>query len=127
MELAFYSSRRWESWEVQHKPAIPEGIPILVDDDLRFEDGAGLSRPTVVVNEWLRGLPTNGGKSANTWGANARALRDWLVFLAEHGVQQFDTRDQLRSVLSAYTVHRADGPPSARFRSKTWNLHISVL
>ncbi|PRY22901.1 hypothetical protein CLV70_116164 [Pseudosporangium ferrugineum] len=37
--LTFFSAQGWQSWDVAHRPLIPEGMPVLVDDDLRFEDG----------------------------------------------------------------------------------------
>ncbi|MEU4225542.1 hypothetical protein AB0F17_14705 [Nonomuraea sp. NPDC026600] len=56
MEQVLYSSHGWESWDVEHKPTLPEGMPILIDSDLRFEDGAAAPRPTIVLNRWLREL-----------------------------------------------------------------------
>jgi hypothetical protein len=57
-------------------------MPVLVDDDLLFEDAPGRPRPALVANQWLRELPMSGAPSPNTWQAYVRALRDWLVFLA---------------------------------------------
>jgi hypothetical protein len=37
--LSFFSSQGWESWDIAHRPLIPERMPTLVDDDLLFEDG----------------------------------------------------------------------------------------
>ena len=37
--LSFFSSRGWESWDIANRPLIPERMPVLVDDDLLFEDG----------------------------------------------------------------------------------------
>jgi len=34
MFLTFFSSRGWESWDVEHRPLIPERMPVLIDDDL---------------------------------------------------------------------------------------------
>ncbi len=50
VEQVLYSSRGWENWDVEHKPALPEGMPILIDSDLRFEDGPAVPRPTIVLN-----------------------------------------------------------------------------
>lgn len=58
--LSFFSSQGWESWNVEHRPLIPERMPVLVDDDLRFEDGPTAARPAAVVNRWLRELPASG-------------------------------------------------------------------
>jgi hypothetical protein len=49
VELVLFRSEGWESWGLAHRPVIPEGMPVLVDADLRFEDEARV-RPTVVVN-----------------------------------------------------------------------------
>lgn len=58
--LTFFSSHGWESWDVERWPLIPEGMPVLVDDDLRFEDGPAAPRPAAVVSRWLRELPASG-------------------------------------------------------------------
>jgi site-specific recombinase XerD len=95
-------------------------MPVLIEDDLRFEDEAG-PRATVVVNQWLQQLPVNGAPSPNTWEAYARALRDWLTFLGERGVAAFDTRDRLRAVLSVYAEYRLAGPLDERLAESSWN------
>jgi len=127
VQLIYYSSDGYRSWNVRTRPAIPEGMPILVDDDLRFEDGVGQSRPTAVVNQWLRELPASGCASPGSWASYARAVRDWMTFLAGRGVGLFDERDRLRAGLSAYAEYRATGPLAARFEASTWNQHMSVL
>lgn len=127
VQLIYYSSGGYQSWNVRSRPSIPEGMPILVDDDLRFEDGVGQTRPTVVVNQWLRELPASGCPSPGSWAAYARAMRDWTTFLAGRGVGLFDERDRLRAGLSVYAVYRATGPLAARFEAATWNQHMSVL
>ena len=126
MELTFFSGVGWESWDVEARPAVPEGMPVLVDDDLRF-DGGGGPRPSVAVNRWLRELPFSGAPSPGTWAVYARVLRDWAVFCSEHGTDVFAGREDLKAVLGAYAVHRADGPEQARFAATTWNRHVSVL
>ena len=35
--LTFFSSRGWQSWDLEYRPLIPEGMPVLVDDDLRLD------------------------------------------------------------------------------------------
>src|SRR5260370_37355876 len=101
-------------------------MPVLVDGGLRFDDGTA-PRATVAVNRWLRELPGSGAPAPSTWAAYARILRDWMVFLAGHGIGVFDTRERLKAGLSAYAVNRAAGPPPARFAETTWNQHVSVL
>jgi hypothetical protein len=117
VQLIFFSGKGWESWAVEHRPVIPERMPVLVDDDLRFDDGT-TPRATVAVSRWLRELPGSGAPSPSTWAAYARILRDWMVFLAGHGIGVFDTRERLKAGLSAYAVNRAAGPP-ARFAETT--------
>ena len=89
VELTFFSSSGWKSWDVTARPAIPERMPVLIDDDLRFDDG-GAARPVVAVNRWLRELPSSGAPASSTWAVYARVLRDWMEFCAEHGTAVFD-------------------------------------
>lgn len=81
MILSFFSSSGWETWGLGARPVIPEAMPVLIDDDLLFDDQAGL-RVTVVVNRWLRELPSSGCPAPRSWPYYARVLRDWMVFLA---------------------------------------------
>lgn len=57
--LSFFSCHGWESWDVEYQPPIPEDMPFLIDDDVRFEDGPGAPRACTVANRWLRGLPSS--------------------------------------------------------------------
>ncbi|MBW4818808.1 site-specific integrase [Rhodococcus qingshengii] len=125
--MSLFSSVGWESWDVEHRPLIPEGMPVLVDDDLRFEDGPGAMRPAAVVNRWLRELPASGVPSMNSWAVYARAVKEWAEFLFEHGVELFDSRDRLKAGLSRYAEHRATGPLARRFAATTWSQHVSIL
>ncbi|WP_240634211.1 MULTISPECIES: hypothetical protein [Streptomyces] len=111
MILSFFSSRGWESWDVEYPPLVPEGMPVLVDDDLCFEDGPAALRPAAVVNRWLRELPGSGAPAPSSWKNYARALKEWTEFLAEHGVGLFDSREQLKAGLSRYCRH---GPAPSR-------------
>ncbi|MCW2862547.1 MAG: phage integrase-like SAM-like, partial [Actinoallomurus sp.] len=86
MILSFFSSRGWESWDIDRRPLLPERMPVLVDDDLRFEDGPGAPRPVTVVNRWLRELPVSGCPAPRSWESYARTVKEWAEFLAEHGV-----------------------------------------
>ncbi|AVH20124.1 site-specific integrase [Nocardia puris] len=101
-------------------------MPVLVDDDLVFEDATG-PRPAAVVNRWLRQLPSSGCRAPASRESYARVLRPWLEFLTERGVRMFDERRRLKEALSAYAVHRACGPLEARFEASTWDRHVSVL
>ncbi|MGH3754229.1 MAG: tyrosine-type recombinase/integrase [Pseudonocardiaceae bacterium] len=127
MILSFFSSQGWESWEVGHRPLIPERMPVLVDDDLRFEDGPGAPRPVVAVNRWLRELPASGAPASSSWANYARAVKEWMEFLAEHDVGLFDSRERLKLGLSRYAEHRATGPLRQRFAASTWGQHMSIL
>lgn len=126
VQTIFFSSQDWKSWAVSAKPVIPEQMPILVDDDLLFEDDRG-ARSTVVVNRWLRQLPANGCPAPRSWVYYARTLREWMTFLGRHGVELFDERRRLKEALSTYAVHRACGPLDARFEASTWNQNVSIL
>jgi integrase len=127
MIMSFFSSRGWESWDIVNRPLIPERMPVLVDDDLLFEDGPGAPRPLAEVNQWLRELPASGAPSPATWKAYAQAVKEWIEFLGLHGVGVFDSRDRLKAGLSRYAEHRAAGPPRQRFAATTWGRHMSIL
>ncbi|MHA6780687.1 tyrosine-type recombinase/integrase [Pseudonocardia saturnea] len=127
MILSFFSSRGWESWDLEHRPLIPERMPVLVDADLRFEDGPGAPRPAVAVNRWLRELPASGAPASSSWENYARAVKEWMEFLAEHDVGLFDSRARLKLGLSRYAEHRATGPLRRRFAASTWGQHMSIL
>ena len=126
MQLTFFSRIGWQDWDVAAEPAIPDRMPQLVDDDLILED-AGVPRPSVAANRWLRELPVSGAPSPGTWAKYGRALRDWMTFLAALGSALFDTRDELKQALGAYAAHRASGPVEARWAATTWNQNISIL
>ena len=127
MLMSFFSSRGWESWDLEHRPLIPERMPVLIDDDLLFEDGPGARRPIVAVNRWLRELPVSGAPAQSTWETYARIVKEWMEFLADRGVGVFASRERLRVALSGYAEHRATGPVGRRFAASTWNQHMSVL
>src|SRR5450759_948125 len=127
MFLTFFSSRGWESWDVEHRPLIPERMPVLIDDDLLFEDGTGAPRASVAVNRWLRELPASGAPSPKSWEYYARAVKEWMEFLAVHGVGLFDSREQLKQALGKYAAHRAAGPVAARLVATTWGQHMSMV
>jgi len=125
--LNFFSSRDWESWGLERRPLIPERMPVLIDDDLRFEDGPAAPRPATAVNRWLRELPSSGAPAASSWESYARVVREWMEFLATHGVGLFDSRGQLKYALGKYAEHRATGPTGERFAATTWGRHMSIL
>jgi len=125
--LSFFSSRGWESWDVANRPLIPERMPVLVDDDLLFEDGPGAPRPAVAVNRWLRELPASGCPAPGSWESYAQVVKAWSEFLALHGVSLFGSRERLKAALGKYAEYRAAGPPERRFAATTWGRHMSVL
>jgi len=126
MLMTLFSSGGWESWDVEFRPAIPEGMPVLAAEDLRFEDG-GVPRPAAIVNRWLRQLPACGCPSPRSWLAYGRAVRDWMEFTAGRGVGVFDTRERLKDALGAYAAWRACGPAESRLAASTWAQHVSIL
>jgi site-specific recombinase XerD len=125
--LNLFSAQGWQSWGLEHPPLIPERMPVLIDDDLRFEDSPSASRTTTVVNGWLRELPSSGAPAVSSWESYARVLKAWMQFLATHDVELFDERSQLKHALGKYAEHRATGPQSERFAATTWGQHMSVL
>jgi len=127
MILSFFASRGWESWDLEHRPLLPERMPVLIDDDLRLEDGPGAPRPAAVVNRWLRGLPSSGCPAPSSWESYARVVKEWMEFLAEYGVALFGSREQLKHGLGKYAEYRAAGPVKERFAAATWGQHMSVL
>ncbi|MFC5828791.1 hypothetical protein [Nonomuraea insulae] len=72
-------------------------------------------------------MSINGCPNPDSWPIYAQALRDWVMFLAEHGVEVFDTRTRLKMALGVYAAHRGFGPVRARFKASTWNQHVSIL
>ena len=127
MLMTFFSSAGWEAWDLERQPVIPERMPVLIDDDLLFEDGPGAPRPVMAVNRWLRELPVSGAPAPSTWETYARVVKAWMEFLADRGIGVFDGRENLRSALSGYAEYRATGPVAHRFTASTWNQHVSVL
>jgi site-specific recombinase XerD len=124
--LHHYVSGGWEGWDVRAVPLIPDGMPILVDDDLRFEDG-NVCRPAGVMSRWLRELPVSGAPSPRTWWAYAGVLKGWAEFLAGRGVDVFADRQELRDAVSVYAEHRLSGPLDVRLRPASWNLVVKTL
>ncbi|MGW6871323.1 site-specific integrase [Streptomyces xanthophaeus] len=126
MLITYYSRDGWESWGLSQEPLIRQDMPVLIDDDLKFEDDHG-PRPTVAVNRWLRELPISGVPAAKSWKTYAQAARTWLEFLEDHGVHPFADREDLRAVLGAFAEYRLAGPLEARWDHNTWNQRITVL
>lgn len=81
--MSFFSSQGWQSWDFKYRPVIPEGMPVLVDAGLLFEDGPAAPRPAAVVNRWLRELPASGAPAPSSWENYARR-RESADFFAEH-------------------------------------------
>jgi hypothetical protein len=127
MLMTLFSSSGWDAWDLEHRPLIPERMPVLIDDDLLLEDGPGQPRPTVAVSRWLRELPVSGAPAPGTWKSYARILKEWMEFLADRGTGVFAERERLRAALSGYAEYRATGPVNRRFAASTWNQHVSVL
>lgn len=126
MLLTYFTRDGWESWNLGREPLIRQDMPVLIDDDLRFEDEHG-PRPTVAVNAWLRDLPISGVPAAKSWRSYAQATRTWLEFLAARSVHPFGEREDLRAALGAFAEYRLAGPVEARWDRSTWNHRINVL
>lgn len=85
MQMISFSASGWETWDVSRQPLIREQMPVLIDDDLLFEDAPGSPRPTTMANRYLGDLPINGAPAVRTWENSAGCLSAWLAFLQERG------------------------------------------
>lgn len=126
MLLISFSREGWEQWGLDFEPLIPEHMPVLIDDDLNFEDEHG-RRATTVANAWLQELPVNKVPAWRSWWAYARAVQPWLEFLQRHGVDPFGEQSELRAALSGFAEYRLAGPLEQRWESETWNQRVSAL
>ncbi|MER6031543.1 site-specific integrase [Streptomyces sp. NPDC001851] len=126
MLLISFSREGWEQWGLDYEPLIPERMPILIDDDLRFEDESG-PRATVVANTWLRELPINKVPAWRSWWAYARALLAWLEFLQRYGVDPYGDREELRAALGGLAEYRLAGPLKERWDVETWNQRVNAM
>jgi site-specific recombinase XerD len=127
VHLINFSATDWESWDLIHQPLIRDRMPVLIDDDLLFEDSPGAERPTMIVNRWLRELPLNGAPAVRTWRNNAGCLCEWMKFLKARGVHLLGDRQDLRAALSMYAEFRLAGELKNRWDHTTWNLHVGIL
>lgn len=127
MHLINFSARGWESWDLDRQPLIRDRMPVIVDDDLRFEDAPGVPRPAMVANWWLRELPLDGAPAERTWRNHANTLCEWMSYLQERGVHPLGGRRELRAALSMYAEYRFAGPLKKRWDGSTWNLHVGHL
>ena len=114
MHLFFYRRTDWETWGLGRRPLIPEGMALLVDEDLIFEEHGNL-RPAAVVNRWLQELPISGAPSPHTRKSYAQALPSWLEYLATLQVSPFGEQAELRQALALYAEYRLGGPLEARW------------
>ena len=73
MILHLFSGEGWQDWGLEGQPMIRERMPILIDEDLTFEDAAG-PRPAEVMNRWLRELPISGAPAPKTWTETAISM-----------------------------------------------------
>lgn len=124
--MHYFASEGWQTWGLSGQPLIPEGMPVLIDDDFLFEDESG-QRATRAVNGWLRSLPSSGAPSPNSWRAYALAARDWLVHLRRHQVEVFGVREDLVAALGTYADRRLAGPLDERLGTSSWELQITAL
>lgn len=108
------------------RPLLREQMPLLVDEDLRFEDATGV-RPVVVMNRWLRELPVSGAPSPRTWRTYAQVLKGWAEFLEHRRIPLFADRPRLRQALSLYAEYRLSGPLEVRWAPASWKLAVNAL
>jgi len=127
MHLINFSAKGWAEWDIERRPLIRERMPVLVDDDLLFEDAPGVLRPARVGNLWLRELPISGAPAERTWRNNASSLCEWMTFLQDRGLHPLGHRDELRAALSMYAEHRFSASLKDRWDGTTWNLHMGIL
>ena len=59
MQMTLFSSAGWVGWDVAAEPAIPDRMPVLVDDDLLFEDAGVDERAEIkaAMDRLLDGIP----------------------------------------------------------------------
>lgn len=126
MILHCFSSTGWERWGLGERPLIRQKMPVLLDDDLKFEDDSG-PRPSTVMNRWLRELPVSGAPSPKTWRTYAQILKGWAEFLDERRIPVFADRQRLRAGLSLYAEYRLSGPVQVRWGAASWNLAVKTL
>lgn len=124
--LHYFNPDGCDESELRDRPTIRAGMPVLIDDDLRFEDERG-PRPATVINRWLWELPVSGAPSPRTWRTYAQVLKTWVEFLDARRFAVFGDRRQLRDALSAYAEHRLSGPSEARLAAASWNLAVKTL
>ena len=105
---------------------IIEGIPLIIDDDLRFQD-AGMQRPTWVVNHWIISCSHGPQISLRTLNIYMSAAFAWLLFLQEKGFDPLGDRDSLQAALGLYAEFRLSGKHTKRWANSTWNLNISAI
>jgi len=124
--LHYFSPDGCDAWDLAGRPLIHRDMPVLIDADLRFEDGRG-PRPSTVMNRWLRELAVSGAASPRTWRVYAQVLKSWVEFLEACGFALLADRQQLRDALSAYAEHRLSGPMEERLSPASWNLAVKTL
>ena len=101
---------------------------MLVDDDLRFEDGRGRAAADDGGEPVVAGAAGQRRAGAELVGElRARASRNGWSSWTEHGVGLFDSRARFKDALGKYAEHRATGPVEQRFAATTWGRHMSVL
>lgn len=86
--LHYFNPAGSDEWDLRGRPLIRSGMPMLIDEDLRFADEHG-SRPATVINRWLRELPVSGAPSPRTWRTYAQVLKAWVEFVDVRGFEVF--------------------------------------
>jgi hypothetical protein len=77
MLINLFSSRGWESWGLEHRPLIPERMPVLIDEDLKFAILVEAAPRPSCCRPWPGGcLPAD--VDAIRWLDDGRDRRDGL-------------------------------------------------
>jgi len=114
----------WSGLEGNAK--ILEGTPLIIDEDLKFED-SGTGRDTWVINSWLIARSHDPNISPRTLDVYLDALLPWLCFLVTIEVDLLGNRTALKAALGLYAEHRLSGHHRKRWANSTWNLHVTAI
>ncbi|WP_116765304.1 tyrosine-type recombinase/integrase [Arthrobacter sp. H-02-3] len=105
---------------------IPEGTPLIIDDDLLFQD-SDKNRPSWIVNAWIINRSHEPRISTRTLNIYLGALLAWLVFLRRNGFELLGDRASLQAALGLYADFQLSGKCKRRWANSTWDLNITCI
>lgn len=105
---------------------ILEGTPLIIDDDLLFED-IGRDRPSWIINAWIINRSHEPRISIRTLNIYMGALLAWLVFLRSNGFDLLGDRPSLQAALGRYAEFQLSGKHKKRWANSTWDLNITAI